>query len=190
MSNHCPSPKPLPSGTRTAAAPCRTSRGWLKELRGEHVPETEEYGIGSFIYQAQLPFHPQRFHDFLYEGFSQGRLLRSKGFFWLASRPDEAGSWQQAGGIMNHGPAGLWWAAEPVEHWPDDPEALTHIRQRWQEPFGDRRQEIVFIGQHLDRDGITAALDACLLTPAELSEGRDRWQRYPDPFPAWREQAA
>lgn len=164
--------------------------GWLKELRGEHVPETEEYGIGSFVYQARRPFHPQRFYDFLHAGFSQGRLLRSKGFFWLATRPDEAGSWQQAGGIMNHGPAGLWWAAVPVEHWPVDPEALTHIRQRWQEPFGDRRQEIVFIGQHLDRDSLTAALDDCLLTAREMAAGREGWRQYADPFPAWREQAA
>jgi G3E family GTPase len=164
--------------------------GWLKEMRGEHLPETEEYGINSFIYRASRPFHPQRFHDFLGDGLSEGRLLRSKGFFWLASRFDDAGSWQQAGGIMNHSPAGLWWASVPDEHWPDDPEALAHIREKWQEPYGDRRQEIVFIGQHLNQMAISDALNHCLLTNVEFEEGQEAWAQYPDPFPIWREAIA
>ncbi|MFP5383613.1 MAG: zinc metallochaperone GTPase ZigA [Gammaproteobacteria bacterium] len=159
--------------------------GWLREMRGEHVPETEEYGIGSFAYRARRPFHPQRFHDFLHGGFGHGRLLRSKGYFWLATRFHYAGNWQQAGGIMQHGPAGAWWASIPREHWPQDAETVAIIEARMQEPFGDRRQELVFIGQGLDREAMVAALDACLLTDEEMARGRDGWRRLPDPFPAW-----
>ncbi|SMF93530.1 GTPase, G3E family [Methylomagnum ishizawai] len=160
--------------------------GWLKELRGEHVPETQEYGIASFAYRARRPFHPRRFHAFLHEGgWDNGTLLRSKGFFWLASRPDHAGGWSQAGGVMRHALAGRWWASVPPEDWPDDPETLAAIRAEWAEPYGDRRQELVFIGQNLDEARLRAELDACLLTDAELAAGPVAWRGYPDDFPAW-----
>ncbi|MFZ5602283.1 MAG: zinc metallochaperone GTPase ZigA [Pseudomonadota bacterium] len=159
--------------------------GWLKELRGEHVPESDEYGIRSFVYTARRPFHPQKFFDFLHRPIHRGKLLRSKGYFWLATRPEYAGIYHQAGGIARHGPAGLFWQAVPRAQWPEDPEALEHIFEKWEEPFGDMRQELVFIGQNLDKPALIAELDACLLGQDELLQGKQAWQRLPDPFPAW-----
>lgn len=160
--------------------------GWMREMRGQHTPETEEYGIRAFSYRARRPFHPQRFHRFLHEaGHNNGVLLRSKGFFWLASRHDMAGTWSQAGGIMHHAAAGRWWASVPAEQWPADPEILAEVRQDWEEPFGDRRQELVFIGQNLQEPILRAELDACLLTDEELAEGPTAWRHYSDVFPAW-----
>ncbi len=159
--------------------------GWLAEMRGEHVPETEEYGIRSFTYTARRPFHPARFHELLHEGLGTGNLLRSKGFFWLASRPDAVGSWSQAGGIMRHGCAGQWWAAAPAEEWPADSISRDEILAKWREPYGDRRQELVFIGQNVDEQRLRAELDRCLLSDVELASGRSAWCRYPDPFPPW-----
>ena len=159
--------------------------GWLAELRGEHVPETEEYGIGSFVYRAHKPFHPQRLYDFLVKGWRYGNLVRSKGYFWLASRFDQAGSWSQAGGIMNHGFAGLFWSAVPEDQWPDHMEHRAAIEDKFEPPYGDRRQEIVFIGQRLDEEQASRALDACLLNEEELAAGPDSWKQFPDPFPQW-----
>lgn len=159
--------------------------GWLRELRGEHVPESEEYGISSFVYHARRPFHPQRFHDFLSSPERSGRLLRSKGFFWLASRPRWAGQWSQAGGIARHGGAGMFWKAIPQNQWPEDEEARRNIMAQWVEPFGDMRQELVFIGQGLDEQEIRKGLDRCLLDDAEMVLGLEGWQRFADPFPAW-----
>ena len=166
------------------------SPGWLKEMRGEHVPETEEYGISSFAYHARRPFHPQKFHDLLHGDWFGGKLLRSKGFFWLATRPQFAGQWSQAGGIAHHGYAGMFWKAVPESRWPDDPEYRGYIMEKWQEPFGDMRQELVFIGQQLDKQRLREALDACLLSDAELAAGVEAWRQLPDPFPAWEEQSA
>ncbi|NRB55951.1 MAG: GTP-binding protein [Salinicola sp.] len=159
--------------------------GWLKELRGEHVPETEEYGISSFSFEARRPFHPQRFFELLHGDWGDGRLLRSKGFFWLASRPQFAGQWSQAGGIAHHGFAGLFWRAVPESRWPQDPEYRASILEKWQEPFGDMRQELVFIGQGLDAVGIRQRLEACLLSDDELARGKEYWMTLPDPFPDW-----
>ena len=165
---------------RAAQAP-----GWLAELRGEHVPETEEYGIASTAWRARRPLHPQRFHDFLHREWDNGRLLRSKGWFWLASRPEEAGSWSQAGGLMRHGYAGRWWHAVPREQWPQDAESQAAILAHWQDGCGDRRQELVFIGQHVDFARLHAELDACLLTEAEMALGEQAWLALDDPFDAW-----
>lgn len=159
--------------------------GWLKELRGEHVPETEEFGISSFVYEARRPFKPQMFYDFLHSKEIAGKLIRSKGFFWLATRPQLAGSWSQAGGMARYGAAGLFWKAVPESDWPEDPEYRQSIQAHWVEPFGDMRQELVFIGQGLDKADIIQRLDACLLTEEELLLGRQAWAQYPDPFPAW-----
>ncbi len=161
--------------------------GWLKEMRGEHIPETEEYGINSFTYTARRPFHPRKFFDFLHQSWPTGRLLRSKGFFWLASRPDYAGQWSQAGGIARHGFAGMFWSAVPKDKWPDDEEYLASIHAKWCEPYGDKRQELVFIGQNLSREALYQQLDECLLTDSELQAGEQYWVTLDDPFPSWEE---
>jgi len=159
--------------------------GWLAEMRGEHVPETEEYGIGSFCYAARRPFHPEKFFAFLHSTEKYGKLLRSKGYFWLASRPEFAGEWSQAGGIARYGFAGMFWKSVPKENWPTDEDYLASIEKQWEEPFGDMRQELVFIGQGLDKDAITEALSACLLSEEEVLKGKAYWKTLPDPFPAY-----
>ncbi|WAC46214.1 zinc metallochaperone GTPase ZigA [Pseudomonas sp. SL4(2022)] len=170
---------------RAAQAP-----GWLKELRGEHIPETEEYGIASTAYRARRPFHPERFFTFINREWTNGRLLRSKGFFWLASKYQEAGSWSQAGGLMRHGFAGRWWRFVPKAQWPTDDEGLQAIMKNWQAQSGDCRQELVFIGQNINFAQLTAELDACLLSDAEMAQGVDAWSALPDPFGPWHEEAA
>ncbi len=159
--------------------------GWLKEMRGEHVPETEEYGISSFSYLARRPFHPQKFYQFLHNTEGYGKLIRSKGYFWLASRPEFAGQWSQAGGVARYGFAGMFWKAVPQSSWPTDAEHLASIEKQWVEPFGDMRQELVFIGQGLNTEEITRALDACLLSEEEVLRGKAYWQTLDDPFPTW-----
>lgn len=164
--------------------------GWLQELRGEHVPETEEYGIAASTWQARRPLHPQRFFDFIHTPWSNGRLLRSKGFFWLASKFQEAGSWSQAGGMMRHGLAGRWWRFVPREQWPQDEENMAAILKQWTVETGDCRQELVFIGQNIDFAQLSTALDACLLTEEEMALGPMAWLRLADPFGPWDEEAA
>ena len=159
--------------------------GWLKEMRGEHIPETKEYGIASFCYEARKPFHPEKFLDFLHSTQKYGKLIRSKGYFWLATRPEFAGQWSQAGGIAHYGFAGMFWKAVPEKDWPQDEEYLASIKKQWVEPFGDMRQELVFIGQNLDQKQIIKKLDECLLTEEELLKGRAYWESLNDPFPAW-----
>ena len=161
--------------------------GWLKEMRGEHIPETEEYGISSFSYEARRPFHPEKFLNFLHSTQKFGKLIRSKGFFWLATRPEFAGQWSQAGGIAHYGFAGMFWKAVPKKDWPQDEEYLSSIKEQWVEPFGDMRQELVFIGQHLDKEKMINSLDQCLLTEEEVLKGREYWESLNDPFPAWNE---
>jgi len=159
--------------------------GWLKEMRGEHVPETEEYGIGSFSYLARRPFHPQKFYEFINNTQKFGKLIRSKGYFWLASRPEFAGSWSQAGGIARYEFAGMFWKAVPTENWPQDDDYLASIKENWVEPFGDMRQELVFIGQDVDQEAVTSELNNCLLSEEEVLKGKAYWKTLNDPFPAW-----
>lgn len=162
---------------RAAQAP-----GWLKELRGEHIPESETYAIRSQAYRARRPFHPQRFHDFVAREWDNGRLLRSKGYFWLANRAEEVCSWSQAGGLLRHGYAGRWWRYTPREDWPTDDDSLRAIQREWQAESGDCRQELVFIGQHIDFARLHAELDACLLDDTEMAAGEAAWRHWPDPF--------
>ena len=159
--------------------------GWLKEMRGEHVPETEEYGISSFTYEARRPFHPDKFYEFLHNTKQYGKLIRSKGFFWLATRPEFAGQWSQAGGIAHYGFAGMFWMSVPRKDWPTDEEYLESIKKQWVEPFGDMRQELVFIGQGLDKERIINDLNNCLLSESEMLKGKSYWKSLSDPFPAW-----
>ncbi len=162
------------------------SAGWLKELQGQgHTPETEEYGFWSFVYRSRRPFHPDRFHKFLTSNW-QG-VIRAKGFFWLASRMDFAGSMSRAGAIVRHEPAGVWWAATPKPNWPADEEWRAGVMRNWTAPYGDRRQELVFIGTpEMDKDQTIAKLDACLLTGQEMALGPKLWAGLRDPFPGWR----
>lgn len=164
---------------------------WAKELFGfeDHTPETEEYGVSSFVYRARRPFDPRRFADFLAREWPG--LVRAKGHFWLATRPDWAGEMSLAGSICRTEGGGTWWAATPRERWPDFPEWRAWIDERWDETWGDRRQELVFIGIGLQDAPIRAALDAALVGPDRPSA--DDWkalEKLPDPFPVWRRDAA
>ncbi|MDN4545251.1 MULTISPECIES: zinc metallochaperone GTPase ZigA [unclassified Pseudomonas] len=164
--------------------------GWLQEMRGEHVPETEEYGIASSVYRARRPFHPQRFFSFIDGEWINGKLLRSKGFFWLASKHMDAGSWSQAGGMMRYGFAGRWWRFVPKNQWPQDVESTAAIMENWSAAAGDCRQELVFIGQNIDFVKLNAELDSCLLTEDEMALGVEGWSVFADPFGPWYEEAA
>ena len=162
--------------------------GWLKEMRGEHIPETEEYGISSFNYTARRPFDPEKFYNFLHSTEQFGKLIRSKGYFWLATRPLFCGQWSQAGGIAHYGFAGMFFKAIPQKEWPTEPELLADINNKWVEPFGDMRQELVFIGQSLDQQAMMNALNNCLLSEDAVLKGKDFWRTYNDPFPIWEEE--
>ena len=155
---------------------------WAKELYGfaDHVPETEEYGVASFVYRARRPFHPERIHAVL-NGALPG-VIRAKGHFWLATRPDWVAEFSLAGSLSTVQPLGTWWAAVPQERWPDHEAARAYREAHWQEPWGDRRQEIVFIGSGIDWPALQARLDAALL-PAD---GLDDLPDLPDPYPVWR----
>ncbi len=159
------------------------SPGWLKELQGDHLPETEEYGISSFVYRARRPFHPARFWAILDQG-CEG-VLRAKGFVWIATKHDMMGSYAQAGNCVSTEPAHAWLAATPRDQWPEDQESLQYIDSNWEEPFGDRMQEIVFIGVGMDRQSIEQSLNAALLTDREMALGPEEWKCFDDPFAEW-----
>ena len=162
---------------------------WFKELYGfkDHVPETEEYGIRSFVYRARRPFQPERFKHFLDQ--SWPGVVRAKGFFWLATRPHHVGEISQAGALVRTQKMGLWWAAVPKSQWPDDPGFLKAMRPYLDPAWGDRRQEIVFIGADpMDEASIRADLDACLVETEGFTP--QKWRNLPDPFASWLPQGA
>ncbi|WP_313349586.1 GTP-binding protein [Paracoccus sp. (in: a-proteobacteria)] len=156
---------------------------WAKELYGfeNHVPETEEYGISSFVYRARRPFHPRKVYDLLNADLPG--VIRAKGHFWIASRPNWAVEFSLAGAMSSVTPLGGWWASVPRERWPTHPDALNEVGEVWEEPWGDRRQELVFIGAGMDKEALTARLDAALVEAWDYTP--DAWSKLPDPFPQW-----
>lgn len=159
---------------------------WAKELYGfaDHVPETEEYGVTSYVYRARQPFIPEKILAVL-NGDMPG-VIRAKGHFWIATRPEWVAEFSLAGSLSSVQPIGTWWANVPKERWPDHVQASDYIKQHWAEPWGDRRQELVFIGAGIDWPALTSKLDACLV-PAVLAADPDALPLdLPDPFPGWR----
>jgi G3E family GTPase len=157
--------------------------GWMSVLRGEEKPETEEYGITSFVFRAKKPLHPERFLEFLkLHGKS---FLRAKGLFWVATRPDFIGLFSIAGSLCTMDCAGVWFAASPKEDWPTDPEELALIEKDWDATYGDRGNEIVFIGKNLDKEKYLELLNKCLLTQIEDRGGVPVWKKMKDRLPKW-----
>jgi G3E family GTPase len=157
---------------------------WFKELYGfaSHTPETEQYGVSSFVYRARRPFEPAKFQQFLRE--SWAGVIRAKGHFWIATRPQWLGELSQAGAIVRTEGLGFWWANVPSDRWPDDPFWRQSLKKNWNEVYGDRRQEIVFIGTGMDEDAIKARLDACLVSGKQGMHVQE-WAGLVDPFPKW-----
>jgi G3E family GTPase len=154
--------------------------------RGQEQTETEEYGISHFVYRSDRPFHPQRLTAALDDDFEEGLfagVLRSKGLMWIASRNDWAYDWSQAGCSIRMNPAGLWWAAVPRDEWPDDDTFRAEIGSKLTGPHGDRRQELVFIGNGMDQERVTEILERCSLTDLELAQGPEAWAGFEDPLP-------
>ncbi|MEN5248873.1 zinc metallochaperone GTPase ZigA [Brucella pseudintermedia] len=157
---------------------------WYKELHGfaAHTPETEEYGVRSFIYRARRPFDPERFQSFIDKGWPG--VVRAKGFFWLATRPDFVGEISQAGALVRTGKRGRWWSSVPKQYWPEEPEWQRAMEPYFHKVWGDRRQEIVFIGvEPMREDALIDELDQCLLEEEDFVP--QRWSGLNDPFPNW-----
>ncbi len=162
--------------------------GWGRELAGQHTPETEEYGIGSFVYRRRRPFHPERLAALLELGVPG--LLRSKGYIWIASRPQWCGTWSQAGSSVLIERGGRWFSAVTRDQWPDDFETRDWIDSIWDVDVGDCRQEIVFIGVGVDRQALETRFDSALLTDAEYLAGPNHWTTWKDDaLPVWDEAA-
>jgi len=159
------------------------SAGWIRELQGEHTPETEAYGFTSFTYRTAAPFDAERLWQLFHDPATWRGVLRSKGFFWVAQRPLIAFEWAQAGRVSSLRPAGRWWVAMDREEWPSEPGSRPDEAPGWDPVFGDRCQELVFIGQRLDAARIRSSLDACLLPPALVAAGEALWVGLPCPFP-------
>jgi G3E family GTPase len=168
---------------RFQLAEAETHDEWLAHPRGAEQSETDEYGITSFVYRARRPLHAGRLWAMLDDERFMNDVLRSKGYLWFASRHDTVYFWSQAGKSLQLQSAGPWWVATPDEEWPDDSDRLEEIRSVFQQPYGDRRQEVVFIGQELDEPALRELLDTCLLTDEEMAAGPEAWATYADPFP-------
>jgi G3E family GTPase len=165
------------------------SPGWARELEGKHIPETENYGIESFVLRSREPLHPMRFAEF-FDSEIAG-LFRAKGYVWLASRPEWVVSFSRAGRMTSHEPVGQWWAVAPRDRWPaPGTSARKGIDSKWQEPYGDRYNEIAFIGRKLDRAGIEAAFKRAHLNFTETRKGMAHWRTLSDPFPHWQRSEA
>lgn len=163
---------------------------WYKELYGaaDHTPETLEYGIGSFVYRARRPFHPAKLHAFFSRTWPN--VIRAKGHLWIATRPDWVGEVSMAGAFVRHQAMGSWWTAVPKARWPESPEFRRHIASRWDALYGDRLQELVFIGKDMDEGALRRDLDACLTGKERATRLETKlWSAFPDPFPVWGKQA-
>lgn len=162
-----------------------TSAGWIRELEGIHTPETEEYGISSFVFRDERPFHPARLWDFMTVVFPQ-TVIRSKGLFWIASRTDQAINWSQAGGSTKVEGAGVWWASMPFgerikfQSFVDNQEI---IEERWTTEFGDRLNELVLIGINLNEKNVRAQMERCICTDEEISLMKNGLFSAHDDFP-------
>lgn len=164
--------------------------GWMKLLRGQLVPSREVTGVQAFVYRARRPFHPDRFWTLMQEEWAG--VLRSKGYFWVASQSKACYMWSQAGGSCLYERLGRWWVGIHDQHWPSDPVALNEIREVWDLEYGDRRIELAIVGEDMDSADLSRRLDACLLTSAELLLDEDRWEAFIDPFkkPSWEKRQA
>ena len=160
------------------------SAGWIEELNKQHVPETEEYGISSFVFRDKRPFHPQRFWDYLNQDWHTN-IIRSKGLFWIASRKDDALNWSQAGGSLKADRAGVWWSSMPYGErisYAGFVDNQKDIESRWDKRFGDRQNELVIIGQQMDKETIIKEMEACLCSEKEIRDMEvGLW--FKDPFP-------
>jgi len=158
---------------------------WLMVERGQESSETEEYGFSNRVYRQRRPFHPERLLGWIEHSDAFDQIIRSKGLVWFATRNDIAANWSHAGRVFAFEPAGFWAAASPDDEWQSDPELKEEIESLWEEPFGDRRIELVLIGQNVDWPQIFSDLDECLLTDEELGAGPEVWNTFVDPLPAW-----
>jgi G3E family GTPase len=159
--------------------------GWMREIRGDSTPETETYGISSFVYRRRRPFDPKKLHAFLCQAWDQG-IIRAKGFIWLASRPHEMGLLSLASRSCILSPSGTWLAALPEEQWDISDEERSEVLADWHPVAGDRQQEVVWIGRGIDHDELSRALDACLVEEKDRLHSPTIWA---DPFPVWAEKA-
>ena len=164
-------------------AKAEASAGWIRELQGEHTPETEEYGISSFTYKTSMPFDGKKINTFFEDKSNWNGVLRSKGFFWVAADHRIAYEWAQAGGVNAVRPVGFWWSAMPQDNWQLPEEQRPDNQPDWHENFGDRKQLLVFIGQEMDEEKIRAGLDACLLEESVANSGMNSWPEFENPFP-------
>ena len=162
------------------------SAGWIDELNKEHTPETEEYGISSFIFRDKRPFHPQRFWEYLHQGW-HNNIIRSKGLFWIASRKNDALNWSQAGGSLKADKAGVWWSSMPYKdriRYAAFADSQKEIEYKWDKRFGDRNNELVIIGQEMDKEAILKEMEVCLCTEKEIRD-MEAGMRFKDPFPLY-----
>ena len=162
---------------------------WAKELYGyaNHVPETQEYGVESFVYRARRPFNPEQIHTLLNNDLPG--VIRAKGHFWIATRPDWVAEFSLAGALSSIKPLGTWWATIPKESWPEHENARAYLEKHWQEPWGDRRHELVFIGSGIDWPSLECRLTACLVSE-DQAQMLSKLPNFPDPFPPWELAAA
>lgn len=161
--------------------------GWIEELnKPYHIPETTEYGISSFVYRSRRPFHPERFWHYINTGWPVN-IIRSKGLFWLASRPNDAINFSQAGGSLRAENAGVWWCSMPYKdriRYAAFTENQQAIESKWDAHFGDRMNELVIIGQDMNQPELEAALEACLCSGTEIN-AMNKGVAFKDSFPVW-----